>query len=253
MQPVFTGVGVALVTLFDDTGAIDTPATADLAVRLVDRGVRAVVVAGSTGEAATLDRSERVELLDAVRAAVTDVPVIAGTGAPSAHQAVEYSRDACEHGADALLVLSAPGDADQRAYFDAVRAVAGECPVLGYHFPGMSPPGIPVDTMLELPIAGLKDSSGDARRLLQELTTWDRPLYTGAASLLALAGPAGCVGAILSLANVDPQGCAAAFDGDVDAQRALVEPDVATHGRFPLVLKERVAARFGTSTTCRAV
>lgn len=253
MQPVFTGVGVALVTLFDDTGALDTPPTADLAVRLVDLGVRAVVVAGSTGEAATLDRTERIELLDAVRAAVTGVPVIAGTGAPSAHQAAQYSRDAREHGADALLVLSAPGDADQHAYYGAVHAVAGECPVLGYHFPGMSSPGIAVDAMPELPIAGLKDSSGDARRLLQELTTWDRPLYTGAASLLALGGPAGCAGAILSLANLDPERCAAAFSGDVDAQRALAEPDVATHGRFPLVLKERVAARFGTSTTCRAV
>jgi 4-hydroxy-tetrahydrodipicolinate synthase len=117
----------------------------------------------------------------------------------------------------------------------------------------MSSPGIAVDAMPELPIAGLKDSSGDARRLLQELTTWDRPLYTGAASLLALGGPAGCAGAILSLANLDPERCAAAFSGDVDAQRALAEPDVATHDQFPLVLKERVANRFGTSSTCRAV
>lgn len=252
-SPPFIGVGVALVTLFDDTGALDTPATADLAARLVDLGVRSVVVAGSTGEAATLDRTERIELLDAVRAVVTSVPVIAGTGAPSALQAAQLTRDACEHGADAVLALSAPGDADQRAYYDAVRAAAGECPVLGYHFPRMSSPGLAVDTLPELPIAGLKDSSGDARRLLQELTTWDRPLYTGAASLLALAGPAGCAGAILSLGNVDPERCAAAFGGDADAQRALAEPDVATHERFPLVLKERVAKRFGTSTTCRAV
>ncbi|HZR11821.1 MAG TPA: dihydrodipicolinate synthase family protein [Acidimicrobiia bacterium] len=251
--PPFTGVGVALVTLFDDTGALDTPATAELAARLVDLGVRAVVVAGSTGEAATLDRTERIELLDAVRAAVTGVPVIAGTGAPSAHQAARFTRDACDHGADAVLVLSPPGDADQRAYYDTVRSVAGRCPVLAYHFPRVSSPGIPVGTLPELPIAGLKDSSGDARRLLQELTTWNRPLYTGAASLLALGGPAGCAGAILSLANVDPEHCSAAFDGDLDAQRALAEADVATHERFPLVLKERVAKRFGTSTTCRAV
>src|SRR5581483_456911 len=80
--PPFTGVGVALVTLFDDTGALDTPATAELAARLVDLGVRAVVVAGGTGEAATLDRTERIELLDAVRAAVTGVPVIAGRAPP---------------------------------------------------------------------------------------------------------------------------------------------------------------------------
>src|SRR5690606_634773 len=51
----FRGVGVALVTLFDDEGEIDAPATADHAARLVDAGVGAVLVAGSTGEAAALD------------------------------------------------------------------------------------------------------------------------------------------------------------------------------------------------------
>ena len=77
-DPLFTGVGVALVTLFDDTGALDEKATADLAVRLVDLGVRGVLVAGSTGEASALDDDERRRLLDAVRAALPDaVPVLA--------------------------------------------------------------------------------------------------------------------------------------------------------------------------------
>ena len=49
-DPVFRGVGVALVTLFDANGELDAPATAELAVRLVDLGVRAVLVAGTTGE-----------------------------------------------------------------------------------------------------------------------------------------------------------------------------------------------------------
>ena len=52
---VFTGVGVALVTLFDDEGEIDAPATADHAARLVEAGVRSVLVAGTTGEATALD------------------------------------------------------------------------------------------------------------------------------------------------------------------------------------------------------
>ena len=86
---VFTGVGVALVTLFDDRGDLDAPASAALAAQLVDLGVRAVVVAGTTGEAAALEPAERVALLDAVRREVPrSVPVIAGTGAPSARQAV---------------------------------------------------------------------------------------------------------------------------------------------------------------------
>ena len=69
-DPPFTGVGVALVTLFDATGELDAEATARHAGHLVDRGVRAVLVAGSTGEAAALDADERSRLLVAVRDAV---------------------------------------------------------------------------------------------------------------------------------------------------------------------------------------
>ncbi|MCW2678279.1 MAG: putative Dihydrodipicolinate synthase [Modestobacter sp.] len=56
MPPLFTGVGVALVILFQDDGALDAPATADLSVRLVALGVRAVLVAGTTGEPSTWPR-----------------------------------------------------------------------------------------------------------------------------------------------------------------------------------------------------
>ncbi|MGH2686409.1 MAG: dihydrodipicolinate synthase family protein, partial [Actinomycetota bacterium] len=64
---IFEGVGVALLTLFDDRGDVNAAGTAELAVRLVELGVRAVVVAGSTGEAATLSPEERDLLLQAVR------------------------------------------------------------------------------------------------------------------------------------------------------------------------------------------
>ena len=50
-QPLFSGVGVALVTLFQDDGTLDAAATAGHAARLVELGIRAVVVAGTTGEA----------------------------------------------------------------------------------------------------------------------------------------------------------------------------------------------------------
>ena len=57
--PVFTGVGVALVTLFRDDGEVDAAATAEHAAQLVDLGIKAVVVAGSTGEAASLSLEDR--------------------------------------------------------------------------------------------------------------------------------------------------------------------------------------------------
>ena len=77
-------------------------------------------------------------------------------------------------------------------------------------------------------------------------------MYTGSSALLSFAGPLGCAGAILSLANVEPERCARAFAGDVVAQAGLAEAHLAAHERFPRHLKEMVASRFGTSTVCRA-
>src|SRR5918993_4611745 len=86
--PVFTGVGVALVTLFDDDREVDLDGTAALAAELAAAGMRSIVLAGSTGEAATLDGAERVALVKVVREAIpAGVPIIVGTGAPSARQA----------------------------------------------------------------------------------------------------------------------------------------------------------------------
>jgi dihydrodipicolinate synthase/N-acetylneuraminate lyase len=253
-DPPFRGVGVALVTLFGEDGSLDAPATAALAARLVEAGVRALVVAGSTGEAMTLGDDERTELIDAVRRAVplgAGVPIVAGTGAPSAHQAASLTRQAADAGADAVLVLSPPKSADLDGYYGAVRRAAGDLPVLGYHFPAMSAPGIGLDRLASLPIDGCKDSSGDATRMLLTLDAFDRPLYTGCSALLALAGPLGCAGAILALANAEPERCAAAFAGDIDAQRGLAEAERRSAERFPAGIKQLTAERFATPTTCR--
>lgn len=251
---VFKGVGVALVTLFEDDGSLNAPGTADLAANLVDLGVAAVVVAGTTGEASTLEADERVELLRAVRKVVPEhanVPLIAGTGAATIEQAVLYTTQAREAGADAVLALSLPRTPDQRPYYEAVAAAAGGLRVLGYHYPKVSSPGIALDNLAELPIAGMKDSSGDPGRMLQTLAYWGRPLYSGSANLITMAGAVGCAGMILGLANAEPEKCAAAFAGDAGAQLGLAGPIRTSEGRFPGSLKEMVAARFGTSAVTR--
>jgi 4-hydroxy-tetrahydrodipicolinate synthase len=76
---LFGGVGVALVTLFGAEGEIDPASTGKLAADLAGRGVAAVLVNGTTGEAGTLTGAERTALIEAVRAALpVPVPVIAG-------------------------------------------------------------------------------------------------------------------------------------------------------------------------------
>ena len=248
---VFTGVGVALVTLFDNEGEIDAPATADHAARLVDAGIAAVVVAGTTGEASTLDPEERSDLLLAVRNAVHgQVPVLAGTGAPSARQAVVLSRRAADDGADAVLVLAPPNVTDPRPYYQRISD-AVDVPVLAYHYPKASAPGISVEVLRELPIAGCKDSSGDAERLIIEADELSSGLYTGHPTLVHLAASIGCSGAILALANVDPIGCAHAWEGDGVVQRELINGHRAQALAGIAGLKRTLCALHGTSPVTR--
>jgi 4-hydroxy-tetrahydrodipicolinate synthase len=251
-QPLFTGVGVALATLFDEAGEVDAKATAGHAATLVELGVRAVVVAGSTGEAAALTAEERLALLTETRRAVpAGVPVLAGTGAPSARQAAALTRAARDAGADAVLALCPPRSNDPRPYYRAVAEAAGDLSTLAYHFPQTSPPGIALEAVADLPVQGMKDSSGDPERLLAELEVFERPLYVGAAMLALLAGSLGVTGAILAVANVAPEQSIAAFAGDPDAQRALLPPHRRVRQAFPFGLKDAIADRFGTSRVTR--
>ncbi len=254
VAPLFTGVGVALVTLFDDEGEVDLAATTGLAADLVRVGVRAIVIAGSTGEAATLDGAERVALAKVVREALpADVPVIVGTGAPSARQAAHLTAEVVAGGAaDGLLVLSPPGAADPVGYYAEIVRAAGDVPVLAYHFPAMSSPGIDVDTLPRLTdvgVVGVKDSSGDPSRLLRTLDAFAGALYVGSPWLLSAAGPLGATGAILAVANVEPELSIAAFAGDVGAQRALTVTNTRVGG--PAAVKAVLAERHGHSPRTR--
>lgn len=247
--PIFSGVGVALITLFSSAGDLDAGATAAHAARLVEEGVRAIVVAGTTGEAGTLDPDERSRLLEEVGTATEGrVPLIAGTGAPSARQAVELSQRADADGADAVLALSPPGIADPKHYYEQIEASI-DIPLLAYHYPQVSPPGLPVEALRDLPVDGLKDSSGDAERLIREMDEFPANLYTGQHSLLLLAGGIGCSGAILALANLDVEGCTRAWQGDPEAQRRVVSK----HGdvRSIAALKRKISALRGTNPATR--
>jgi 4-hydroxy-tetrahydrodipicolinate synthase len=251
-EPLVRGFGVALATLFEDDGEVDAKATADFAANLVDLGIRAVVVAGSTGEAAALTAEERVALLTETRRAVpAGVPVIAGTGGPSARQAAALTRDAGKAGADAVLALCPPRNNDPRPYYEAVAEAAGGLPVLAYHFPQTAPPGIPLAALPDLPVQGMKDSSGDPERLLAELEVFYPPLYVGASPMVLMAGSLGLPGAILAVANVDPEHAIAAFAGDPAAQQALLKAHSRVKASFPFGLKDAIADRFGTSRATR--
>ena len=150
-----------------------------------------------------------------------------------------------------MLAWPPPGSADLPGYFAAIQAEAGERPVLAYHIPWISAPGVPVDALPDLPVAGVKDSSGSADRLLDELTRYRGATYVGSSALLSLAGPMGGAGAILALANVEPERCCLAFAGDAAAQLGLAGQHLAVRAGGPAVLKRILAADRGTSARVR--
>ena len=172
--------------------------------------MRSVLIAGSTGEAATLEPGERIALVEGVRKAVGGaVPVLAGTGAPWARQAAGLTADAADAGADAALVLSPPGAADLAGYYGHVVDANPAVPVMAYHFTNMSAPGIDVD---ELPaLAALRGhrsegllgrhgpAAADARRVCPGT------LYVGSPWVLVDGGAIRATGALLAVANVEPE------------------------------------------------
>ncbi|HET9162744.1 MAG TPA: dihydrodipicolinate synthase family protein [Solirubrobacterales bacterium] len=237
-EPIFEGVGVALVSLFDGDDRLLTSETIEHAASLVERGVAAVTVAGTTGEPWRLDDEDRVALVQACRTSLPrDVPVIAGTGHSDPAKARDLTARCSAAGADAVLVRS-PADAQTiPTFYEQIAQAAAGVPVLAYHFPAFAPPGIGVDELADLPVAGIKDSSADADRLAIEIDLCDYAVYTGSANLLSLAGSVGAAGAILAMANAEPERCVKAFGGDLTAQAELAAMHLTSMNGFPRGLK----------------
>ena len=103
---LFEGAGTALITPFRD-GAIDFEAFGRIIDYQINGGIDALIVAGTTGEAATLTAAEHAELTKfCVKRAAGRVPVIAGTGGNCTERVVALSKQACECGCDGLLIVT---------------------------------------------------------------------------------------------------------------------------------------------------
>lgn len=177
----------AMVTPFDDAGALDLDAAAELARWLQDHGHDGLVVAGTTGEAPTLSESEKLDLWRAVCEAVT-IPVIAGTGSNNTAETVELTRQAASTGAAGVLVVgpyyNRPPQSGIEAHFRAVAA-ATDLPVMIYDVPGRTGRRIAHDVLVrlfsEVPnVVAFKDATGDppaAGRLLLDVPSLE--LYSG--------------------------------------------------------------------------
>ena len=168
--PRFGRVITAMVTPFDDVGALDLSAAVELARWLVSHGSDGLVLSGSTGESSVLTDDDKVELWRAVAEAIT-VPVIAGTGSNDTEHSVKMTALAVQSGVDGVLVVTPyynrPSQSGLYEHFRVVAEAAGDLPVVLYDIPVRSGRRIETPTMLRLArevpaIVALKDAAGDA-------------------------------------------------------------------------------------------
>lgn len=129
-----------MATPFDDGGNVDEAAARKLANYLIEHGSHGVVVAGSTGEAATLDDAEHIALLAAIVDEIgTAATVICGTGTNDTRHSVELTRAAAEAGADAALIVTPyynkPTFPGILGHFEAIAGAVPELPLIAYNIP----------------------------------------------------------------------------------------------------------------------
>ncbi|HYA66682.1 MAG TPA: 4-hydroxy-tetrahydrodipicolinate synthase [Burkholderiaceae bacterium] len=243
---MITGSLVAIVTPMREDGSLDLEAYRRLIDWQIAEGTNAIVAVGTTGESATVDPPEHIELIRvAVEAARGRVKVIAGTGANSTSEAIELTAHAKRVGADASLQVvpyyNRPNQEGMYRHFRAI-AEAVDLPIILYNVPSRTVADLSVETALRLTqvpgIVGLKDASGDLSRVVEMRRRGPANFaqYSGnddsALAFILLGGQ----GVISVTANVAPrlmsQMCAAALAGDLLRARALNERLMPLHLRL---------------------
>lgn len=227
---------VAIVTPMQADGAVDYKCLEALVEWHIAEGTDGIVAVGTTGESATLDVDEHLEVIRRVIATAKGrVPVIAGTGANSTREAIELTRAAAAAGADACLVVTPYyNKPPQEGLFQHYKAIAEAVavPIILYNVPGrtgcdMQP--ITVMRLARLPnIVGLKEAVGTAERraaLLALPLPKDFVLLSGDDETAREAILAGFKGDISVTANIAPrlmhELCAAARAGEADKAAAI--------------------------------
>ncbi len=166
------GSMVALVTPMLADGSIDYPQLAELVEWHIDSGTNAIVAMGTTGEPATLSVEEHIEVIRfCVEKVNGRIPLIAGTGANSTHEAINLTTRAKEVGADfALLVAPYYNKPTQEGMYQHYKAIAEavDIPQILYNVPGRTVVDIAQETVERLAdidnIVAIKDATGDLER-----------------------------------------------------------------------------------------
>src|SRR4030043_1068829 len=159
----------AMVTPFDDGGAIDYQRARNLAKSLLDSSSDGLVVSGTTGESPTLSREEKLRLFAEIRSAVADRgTVVSGTGNYDTRESQELTKEAERIGVDAcLLVVPYYNRPTQQGLWEHFKAIAQSTtlPCIIYNVPSRTVTNLAADTLIKLSqidnIMGVKEASGN--------------------------------------------------------------------------------------------
>ncbi|QLC33875.1 4-hydroxy-tetrahydrodipicolinate synthase [Halarchaeum sp. CBA1220] len=227
---VTTGTFVAMTTPFDAEERIDHDQLAADAQRLAEAGVDGLVPVGSTGESATLTHDEHVAVVETVVEAV-DVPVIAGAGSNSTHEAISLAGRAADAGADALLLISPyynkPEPEGMERHYRRI-ADAVDVPQIVYNVPSRTGRSIDPATTAALAehenIVGYKAASGDlglVSEVVERTRDEEFAVLSGDDGLTLPTLSVGGTGVISVAANVEPERMSALVRDALDDEYAL--------------------------------
>ncbi len=231
------GIITAMATPFEEGGAVDEAAARRLAAHLVAHGSHGVVVAGSTGEAATLDDAEHISLLAAVVAEIGDqATVVCGTGTNDTRHSVELSKAAAEAGAEAALIVTPyynkPNPTGILSHFEAIAAAVPDLPLIAYNIPSRVVVNVPPELLAEIAridtVVAVKQANDDELGLIEGLDVLAGNDDTFLATL-ELGGAGGILVASHLVGDQMREMWDAAQEGDMDRAREI---DATLHPLF---------------------
>ena len=210
---IYKGMATAMVTPMTPHG-VDYDALGRFVDFQLEQGINALVAVGTTGESATLSPEERTEVIRfTVERVAGRVPVIAGTGTNNTSHVLEYTRRACDVGADAVLVVTPyynkATQSGLQAHFTAV-ADASPKPVILYNVPSRTGCNLLPATVAKLAehpmIVGIKEASGNMSQVVELFAKCGDKIdvYSGEDALTVPMMSMGGTGCISVLSNVVP-------------------------------------------------
>lgn len=234
---IFTGAGVAIVTPFNEDESINYDKLDELIDFQISNGTDAIIICGTTGESATMTEEEHAECVRfAIERAKHRVPVIAGTGSNCTKTAIELSKDAAEHGADGLLLVTPYYNKATQGglikHFSAVAEEVNGTPIILYSVASRTGCNIEPETVATLArdvdnIVAIKEASGNISQVakIMAATGGNIDVYSGNDDQIVPLLSLGAKGVISVLSNVAPREtheiCEKFFNGDVAGSAAL--------------------------------